>query len=189
MDTNGFESVELAIDRIDAVVYSMIDHDSPEMRAIRDSITELSRSLGGERSASISLRLTIKDRTQARVLPIEILTFTSDRGEDAYDATEESSPQRYRIQEVECVVPRDRCPRCWKGWDHKFQNTECPHCRLRLGADCTVIVEDDQCPECEDGIIAADTLVCGECGFATNVESVEWQQIPSSTDSHRRSPQ
>ena len=83
----------------------MIDRDSEEMRAIRKSIAELSRGLGGERSPSISLRLTINDRIQARVLPIDILTFTSDRGEEPYDATEDSSPQRYRLQEVECVVP------------------------------------------------------------------------------------
>jgi hypothetical protein len=189
MDSNGFESVELAIGRIDAVVYGMIDRDSPEMRAIRDSIAELSRSLGGDRSASISLRLTINDRIQARVLPIDILTFTSDRGEDAYDATEESSSQRYRVQEVDCVVPRDRCPRCWRGWVHKFQNTECPHCRLRLGTDCTVIVEDDQCPQCEDGAVAADLRVCGECGFEVNAACVEWKPIPSSSDSHRHSLQ
>jgi hypothetical protein len=189
MDSNGFESVELAIDRIDAVVRGMIDRDSPEMRAIRDSIAELSRKLGSEQYASISLRLTISDRIQARVLPIDILTFTSDRGEEAYDATEECSPQQYRVQEVECVVPHDRCPRCWEGWTHKFQNTECPNCRLRLGTDCTVIVKDDQCPQCEDGIISTDTPVCGECGFALDPEYVEWQQIPPSIDSHRGSPQ
>ena len=99
MDSNGFESVEMAIDRIDAVVYGMIERDAPEMRAIRDSIAELSRTLGGERSVSISLRLTINDRVRARLLPADALTFTSDRGESPYDATEERSPQRYRVQE------------------------------------------------------------------------------------------
>ncbi len=184
MDSNGFESVEMAIDRIDAVVYGMIERDVPEMRAIRDSIAELSRTLGGERSVSISLQLTINDRVQPRLLPVDVLTFTSDRGEDAYDATEERSPQRYRVQELECVVPRDRCPRCWEGWTHKFQNTECPHCQLRLGEGCTVIVEDDQCPQCEDGVISGDSLVCGECGLAITAERIEWQPLPSPLGPH-----
>lgn len=189
MDSNGFESVEHAIDRVNAVVYGMIDRDSPEMRAIRESITELSRMLGGERSASISLRLTISDRLQARVLPIDVLTFASDRGEDAYDATEESSPQRYRVQGAEYVVPRDRCPRCWQSWTHKFQNPECPGCRLRLGTDCMVIVDDDQCPQCEDGILSVDAPVCDECGFAMGAESVEWRQPPSAVEAHGGLPQ
>ena len=42
MDSNGFESVEMAIDRIDAVVYGMIGRYKPDMRVIRDSIGELS---------------------------------------------------------------------------------------------------------------------------------------------------
>ena len=182
MDSNGFESVEQAIDRIDAVVYGMIDRDSEEMRAIRKSIAELSRGLGGERSPSISLRLTINDRIQARVLPIDILTFTSDRGEEPYDATEDSSPQRYRLQEVECVVPRDRCPRCWQAWPHKFQHPQCPHCHLRLGTACTVIVEDEQYPQCEDGTISSDAPVCEDCGFAPDKEGVECPQLPSCID-------
>lgn len=185
MDANAFQSVEVAIDRIDAVVYGMIDRDSPDMRAIREAVAELSRKLGGERSASIGLRLIVNDRTQARQLPIDILTFTSDRGEEAYDSTEECSSQRYRVETEQCVVPRDRCPRCWKDWAHKFQNTECPHCRLRLGADCMVIAEDDQCPQCEDGVISGDALNCGECGFSLDAGCVERQQIRSAIDSHR----
>jgi len=185
MDSNGFESVQQAIDRIDAVVYKMIERDSEEMRAIRKSIGELSRMLGGESSASISLRLTVNDRLQCRVLPIDILTFASDRGEEPYDATAESSPQRYRVEGVECIVPCDRCPRCWEAWPHKFQHPQCSRCRLQLGTECTVIVEGEQCPQCEDGTISAGTRVCEECGFTLDTQYVEYREGSSCMDSHQ----
>lgn len=174
MGPNGFESVQQAIDKIDAIVHQMIDRDTEEMRMIQASIRELGQKLGGDYSASISLCLTVKDQFRTRELPFDILTFTSDRGEEPYDSTEESSPQRYVIGDAECVVPRDRCPRCWQSWPHKFQHPYCPHCDLKLGNECTVIVESEECPQCEDGTVSVERPVCDECGHEVDLRSIVW---------------
>jgi hypothetical protein len=52
-----------------------------------------------------------------------------------------------------------------------------------------VIVDDDQCPQCEDGIISVAAPVCDECGFAMGAESVEWQQPPSAVEARDGLPQ
>lgn len=171
MDPNGFESVQQAVEKIDAVVHRIIEKAPAATEAIQKALHALGKALGSSHSVSIGLRLVVTDRLQSRELPIEILTLTSDRGEKPYDSTEESEPQRYLTGDVACVVPRDRCPRCWQSWAHKFQHPRCPHCGLALGIGCEVVIENDQCPQCDDGTVTTDHPICEECGFSMDLQN------------------
>lgn len=175
MDSNGFEALQQAIDRCDAVVHEMIERDAEEMRALRDAVRQLAATLGGGLTAKLSLTMRVVDRRGGRELPWEIVAFASDGGGYAYDATEDCIPQRYEVNDTASIVPRDRCPRCWQSWPRKSEQPQCSHCGLTLGQDCTIIVEHGACPQCEDGSVSDDTPVCTECDYQVVHQHVAWR--------------
>ena len=175
MDSDGFEALQQALDRCDAVIHGMIERDAEEMLALRDAVRQLAGALGGGFTAKLTLTMSLVDRRGGRELPWEVAAFASDSGGQTYDATDDCSPQRYEVNSCTSVVPRDRCPRCWQSWPRKSEQPKCSHCGLALGQDCTIILEHGACPQCEDGSVSDDAPVCTECGYRVVHQHVAWR--------------
>jgi hypothetical protein len=57
-------------------------------------------------------------------------------------------------------------------WEDRF-NRPCPHCRLRIGIDCQLLMSAGKCPSCHVGNISPENPVCSAC-YVDFTELIEW---------------
>ena len=73
-------------------------------------------------------------------------------------------------------VPHDFCPECWREWGFKLKNHCCPECGIEMGKDVKILLDTDNCPNCEEGNVTLNKPKCDEAGWggvvAANRESL-----------------
>jgi hypothetical protein len=114
------------------------------------------------------------DQEQERSLPLLNTGLATNEGKEPYRTWGDSSPERYVVDAGIQVVPHDRCPKCWKEWDFKFQHPSCPHCGTTLGQNCKILLDTDQCPHCQEGKVTVAKPRCDKCGFVVDPRTVVW---------------
>jgi hypothetical protein len=169
MDPAVFESVEPLLDEIAEVADRQLG-----MADLRRLLEELGKTLGKGYSVSVNLIVDVFDQGRERSLPLLTTGLATSEGQEPYRTWGDSSPQRYVVEEGIRVVPHDRCPRCWKEWDFKFLQPTCPHCGTTLGKDCRVLLDTDECPNCQEGRVTVSDPRCHECGFVVEPNRVIW---------------
>ena len=169
MDPAMFESVEPLLDKIAEVADRQLG-----MAELKRLLEELSLALGKAYTVSINLTVDVFDQGRERSLPLLNIGVATSEGQEPYHTCGDSSPQRYIVDEGIRVVPHDRCPRCWKEWDFKFQHPTCPHCDTTLGKNCKVLLDTDECPRCQEGKVNVSNPRCDRCGFVVDRDTVIW---------------
>jgi Zn-finger nucleic acid-binding protein len=172
MDRSSFEAADPIVERM----AEAIDHvlKSPQFEEIRQSLIELSETVGHRYSVNLNVSIDVFDPNRGHPLPILMTGLSTSTGEPPYRTWGDSSPQKYIVEGEMQVVPHDRCPRCHGIWDFKFEHHTCSGCGATLGKDVKVLLDTDACPHCEEGKVSMSSLVCRKCGFQVEPALVVW---------------
>jgi hypothetical protein len=169
MDPAHFNAAEALLDKIAELADQQLG--APELQRV---LTEIGTILGKRYAVSANLIVEVYDRQQERLLPLLNTGLCTSEGQEPYRTSGDSSPQRYVVDDGIQVVPHDRCPKCWKEWDFKFQHPTCPHCGTTLGKGCKVLLDTDECPNCNEGKVTVAEPRCDRCGFVVDRNTVAW---------------
>lgn len=169
MDPTDFQAVDPLLDGIAEIADQQLG--VPELQQV---LADLGKILGRRYTVSVNLTVDVFDQEQERTLPLLNTGLVASDGKEPYRTWGDSSPQRYVVDEGIQVVPHDRCPKCWKEWDFKFQHPTCPHCGITLGTHCKVLLDTDECPNCKEGKVTVARPRCDKCGFVVDRNTVAW---------------
>jgi hypothetical protein len=143
--------------------------------------TELSRllaELGGLLDEGLSVNLTVTveiyDAAKRNSLPLHTSGLTAFPGKTPFRTWDDTSWQRYVLKRGIVCVPHDRCPQCWQPWDFKLESSKCDHCDLELGNDCKLLIDNDECPWCNEGSVTVSAPRCNRCGTEMDRRKVAW---------------
>ena len=169
MNPETFNAVKPLLDKIAEFAEQQLDSEELERM-----LTDLSSVLGQRYTVSVNLTVDVFDQGRERSLPLLNTGLATSEGKEPYRTWGDSTPQRYVVDEGIQVVPHDRCPTCWKEWDFKFKYRSCPHCGTTLGKDCKLLLDSDECPNCQEGTVTVDKPCCDRCGFVVDRLTVAW---------------
>jgi hypothetical protein len=169
MDPGDFKAAEPLLDKIAEIADQQLG-----VAELQQVLADLGKRLGRRYAVSVCLTVDVFDQEQERTLPLLNTSLVATEGQEPYRTWGDSSPQRYVVEGVIQVVPHDRCPKCWKGWDFKFENPTCPHCGTTLGKNCKVLLDRDECPRCNEGRVTVAKPRGDKCGFVADRNKVAW---------------
>jgi hypothetical protein len=164
-----FNAVQPLLDKIAELIEKELD--STELRRL---IAELGSLVGKGKIASVNIVVDVFDEDRECPLPLLTTGLSASPGKEPFRTWGDSTPQRYVVDEGIQVVPHDRCPQCWQVWDFKFENRSCPHCGTTLGKNCKLLLDSDECPNCQRGKVTVEKPRCDECGFVVDRLTVAW---------------
>jgi hypothetical protein len=172
MDQDRFTAADRQLDKIANLLNRAVQ--SLELRAVREALAALGKSLGDRYSVNLTCVVEVFDDKMQRTLPMLHTGLSVQSGAEPFPITGDSSPQRYVVDGQIQVVPHDRCPKCWGAWDFKWDSHRCPHRDAELGRNCKVLLDSDVCPLCEEGSVSVREPECSECGFVVDPALVVW---------------
>jgi len=172
MDQSTFEAADRLTDELADIVDQVLTSD--QLSALRHRLAELSKAIGERYSVSLKVVVEVFDREREAALPMLNTGLSSFEGGEAFRTWGDSSPQRYIVDGHIQVVPHDRCPKCWEEWDFKYENHDCPHCDATLGNNCKILLDSDQCPNCDLGKVSMAEPTCDKCGFHPDPNFIVW---------------
>jgi len=172
MDKQTFEIADPIVDEIADAATVLLE--SAGAASLRSLLTKLQEAIGSRYLVGLRLDVDVFDTEKDRCLPL-LQTGMSGFGNDKpYQTWGDSTPQRYIVGGEVLVVPHDRCPQCWEGWDFKFDHPSCSHCGATLGRDVKLLLDTDVCPFCEDGKVSMSDPICSKCGHQVDPDTVVW---------------
>jgi hypothetical protein len=142
--------------------------------AIRQELKEASKGLPENYSVSLKISVVVFDSERERELPLLQTGLTTSAGKEPYAFTGDSTEHRYIVDGKICVVPHDHCPNCWGVWDFKFKNETCPNCTFSLGKEVKLLLDENICPNCEQGKVTRTNPVCTKCKYEIDLSKVVW---------------
>ncbi len=169
MDADKMKAIESLLDQIGEVADQQLA--APSLNRL---LTELSSLLGDGLSANVTLTVDVSDPAKRTSLPLHTTGLTAFPGGTPFRTWDDPSWQRYVVKQGIVCVPHDRCPQCWQPWDFRLEASRCDHCDLELGDDCRVLVDNDECPWCNDGKVTASSPRCSRCGTEMDRRKVAW---------------
>jgi uncharacterized protein (DUF983 family) len=114
------------------------------------------------------------DEKRECLLPLLTTGLSAIFGKEPYRTCDDSTLQRYVVEDGIKVVPHDRCPQCWQMWDFKLTNSSCEHCGTTMGDKCKLLLDTDECPWCHEGKVTMAEPRCDECGYEVDRQKVVW---------------
>jgi len=141
---------------------------------VRQGLQDVSGKLPEKYSINLEINLTVFDDERGTDLPLIQSGLTTSDGKEAYLFTGDSSEHRYLVNGELCEVPHDYCPHCWGQWDFKLQNDTCPECEFTMGEEIKLLLDENICPNCEEGEVRRDQSICSKCGFEVDGKKVAW---------------
>jgi hypothetical protein len=172
MDPTEFAAAEPHIEQIAELLDAALK--SPELHKLPETLAALGKSLGERYSVTLSCLIEVSNDDGERTLPLLNTGLSTSGGAEPFRVSGDSTPHRYVMDGQMCVVPHDRCPKCWESWDFKWQHRHCPHCDAELGTNCKILLDSDVCPHCEEGRVTATKPKCTKCGFVVEPGLVVW---------------
>lgn len=172
MDQETWRKAEDQIEDLSDALDELLD--SPELELIRELLGKLSQTAGEAYGVNLTCLVELFDRNEDRTLPLVSMGVSGSSDGDTYRTWDDCSFHRYLVDGEICVVPHDRCPKCWGEWGFKWENRECPCCDAKLGSDCKILLDSDICPQCEEGKVSASEPKCDKCGFEIDPSCVAW---------------
>ena len=164
-----FDAIQPLLDQINDLAERQLD--SEELRRL---VAGLGNLVGKRRVVSISVIVDVFDEDRECSLPLLNIGLSAVPGNEPFRIWGDSAPQRYVVEDGIKVVPDDRCPQCWKGWDFKWQNSICPHCGITMGDDCKLLLDTDECHWCNEGKVTVAKPHCDKCGHEVDPKRVVW---------------
>jgi hypothetical protein len=171
MDQSTFDAADPLLEETAVLVDQALTSD--QLATLRHSLVQLSKAIGERYSVSLNVIVEVFDRERVAALPVLTTGLSTSDGGEPFQ-TWGASPQRYIVDGQIQVVPHDRCPKCWEAWAFKYQNLGCPHCDATLGGNCKILLDSDECPNCELGSVSLSNQTCDKCGFHADPSIVVW---------------
>jgi hypothetical protein len=172
MEKSSFERAEPIIERVADAAENVLD--SAEIGELSSLLVELNKALGSRYRVFLDLCIKVFDENKANGLPLLELGLNGYEDGDPYRSKSDTTFQRYVAGgEIE-VVLRDYCPRCWAKWEFKFDHRTCADCGATLGKDVKILLDNDSCPECDEGKVSLSDPVCDNCGYRIDPTTVTW---------------
>lgn len=172
MEKHEFEQVDPLVDDIAEEVDGLIEGDA--LANIKTKLAEISRILGEPYSVTLDINLEVFDCDRKMSLPLLRTGLSTDNGSPARQCWGDSSPHRYVVHGQLSIVPHDHCPDCWSVWDFKELHPTCPSCGVTLGEQVKWLLDNDMCPNCEEGTVTAAAPTCTKCGHEVNPAYIVW---------------
>ena len=172
MDREKFETIDPMLDQL-ADVLDDETNEKPWL-AIKQRLAEISALLGEEYSVTLEVKLQVHEFKREQSLPLVRMGFTTSNGAEPCLHCDDSSPQRYVVNGSLVIVPHDNCPACWGVWDFKELHPACSHCCVRMGQQVKLVLDNDNCPHCEQEITSMSNPTCSRCGHTVNPAFIYW---------------
>jgi hypothetical protein len=169
MDPADFKAVDPFLDKLAEIVDQQLG-----LAELQRVLAELSTVMGKRYTVSVNMTVDVFDQEHERSLPLLNTGLATSEGQEPYRNWGDSTMQRYVVDAGIQIVPHDRCPTCWKEWDFKFLHPTCSHCGTTLGKNCKVLLDTDECPNCEEGKVTVSKPRCDKCGFVVDPNTVVW---------------
>lgn len=172
MEKNEFEQIDPLVDNISEQVCELIDGTS--LAELKTKLSEISRILGEPYSVTLDINLQVFDSDRGNSLPLLQTGLSTNNGSPAYQCWGDSSPHRYVVNGQLYIVPHDHCPSCWGRWGFKDRDPICPECGINMGEQVMWLLDNDLCPNCEDGTVTSTNPTCTKCGYLVNPAYIIW---------------
>jgi len=172
MERHEFEQVDPLVDDIAEIVSELIDSDT--LADLKNKLSEISRILGEPYSVSLDFNLQVFDSDREKSMPLLQTGLGTSNGAPPYQCWSDSSPHRYVVNGQLSIVPHDHCPACWGHWDFKDRFPTCPECGVRLGDQVKWLLDNDSCPNCDEGTVSPSNPTCTKCGYSVNPAYTVW---------------
>ena len=170
MKQNEFELLDELADAVDEFVQQWLTgaEAKPMLEKIQAGCEQTSMGVG----LSVEMHVTENGREDTlRMLTTGMQCYA---GQEPYVASGDSSIQRYICDGEICQVPHDQCPNCWSEWDFKYKNQICSACGYQLGNQVKLLLDSDQCPNCNVGTVTVESPVCEQCDSEVDLRTVTW---------------
>jgi hypothetical protein len=111
VDPETFKAMQPLLDRIAEIADKQFN--SEELRRL---MAELGDVVGEKYSASVRIVVDAFDANRECLLPLLDTGLSAVYGKEPYRTWDDSTLQRYVVEDGIKVVPHDRCPKCWQMW-------------------------------------------------------------------------
>jgi len=172
MDQETWRKTEDAIDDFEEALDELLDSSAVER--LRTILAELGDKFGEKFAVDFSCCLSVSEENGERSLKMYSTGLSAADDGKVFRTWDAATPHRYLVLGNLCVVPHDKCPKCWGDWLFKFQQRNCPCCGIEFGTDCKLLIDSDVCPNCEDGKVSASEPKCDKCGFEIDPACISW---------------
>jgi hypothetical protein len=172
MDRLTFESADLILDEMGAMLDELLDSD--QFSAVRLALARLSEKVGPRYSVNLNVCVDVFDAERSHALPLLTAGLSTSKGKPPYKTYGDSTPRKYVVDGEIQVVPHDRCPKCYGLWDFKLNHPSCPECGATMGREVKLLLDTDVCPFCEEGKVSITIPACAECGQRIDPSIVVW---------------
>ena len=172
MEKNEFEQIDPLIDEISEQVSDLIEGETLEQ--LKAKLSEISTILGEPYLLTLEISLQVFDSDRENSLPLLQTGLSTNNGSPAYQCWGDSSPHRYVVNGQLFIVPHDHCPACWGRWDSKDRNPTCPECGVCMGDQVMWLLDNDVCPNCEEGSVTSSDPTRAKCGYSVNPAYIVW---------------
>lgn len=169
MDADTFNVIDPLLDKIAEFADKKLLTEE-----LRGLVAELANLIGNRKVVSVCVVVDVLDEDKETSIPLLTTGLSAFHGKEPFRSWGDSSPQRYVVEDGIKVVPHDRCPNCWHGWDFKLQNTSCPNCGITMGDQCKLLLDTDECPWCNEGKVTVAKPKCDKCGYEVDRQKVVW---------------
>lgn len=170
MNPETFDAVQPLLDQIAELADKQLD--SEEFRRL---MAEFGKLVGKGKIASVNIVVDVFDEDRECSLPLLTTGLSAFPDKEPFRIWGDSSPQRYVVEGGIKVVPHDRCPQCWQGWDFKLQNSSCPYYGITMGDQCKLLLDTAECPWCNEGKVTVAKPRCDKCGHEVDRQKVVWE--------------
>ncbi|EOQ87224.1 hypothetical protein LEP1GSC202_3663 [Leptospira yanagawae serovar Saopaulo str. Sao Paulo = ATCC 700523] len=146
-----------------------------EIENIEFLIKNLLKKLPEKYSIEFSFNLSIFDSEREK--SIEMLRVGINglgNTAETYKFSESYKFNRYLVQGHIVEIPHNHCPNCWSEWDFKYLGSSCSDCGVTLGKEVKLLIDSNECPNCESGKISPKKPHCDKCDFIAEDDLVIW---------------
>ena len=170
MKQKEFELFDQLAEAVDEFVQQWLN--STEIKPMLDKIQYACNQT--DMSVGVSVEMHVTEDGREDTLRMLTTWIQCAANQDAYIASGDSSIQRYICDGAICQVPHDQCPNCWSDWDFKYRHQICSTCGYQLGNQVKLLLDSNQCPNCDTGTVTIESPTCTKCGMEVDTTMVTW---------------
>ncbi len=144
--------------------------------SVKKKLKALQGHLPADASFAFAWEMRLMDNNNKKLsIPYYEMGITTDaEGGEPYHVEGVSTLATYILNGEPIKIPHDRCPNCWDFWDFKFLHPTCEHCGISLGKEVKQLLDDGLCPNCEQGKVGPNRLLCDKCGKEVPPDMIVW---------------
>ncbi|PJD98628.1 MAG: hypothetical protein CK427_16915 [Leptospira sp.] len=146
-----------------------------EFKEIEKEIIKLLKSLPEKYSIEFGFNLGIFDSEREKSIEMYRVGING-FGKDGktYQFSEGYKFNRYLVQGHIVEIPHNYCPQCWDEWDFKRKGSSCSNCGVMFGKEVKLLIDYNECPNCDGGIVSQKNPNCNKCDFIAEEDLVIW---------------